>query len=550
MLPSMGEHEPAADVAPPEGAAAAAGSAGVERVFDLVNQDLPGQQEAVRQRLAKAAAQKVVAHPSMQERQRRGRVARAEVPRDHLGVWKPDPDRPDPVELLVGQEASRVQELVPVRHARMATSAFAFYRGAALVMASDLAGMPRSGLDVQLCGDAHLSNFGLFAAPDRSVVFDVNDFDETNPGPFEWDVMRLATSFVLAGRDNGLPQKVGRAAAGKVASSYRESMAGFAKKGELEIWYDRIDLDRLIAALRQLPSATGTQNAKREAKAEATLAGAVAKARLRDAWSAIEKITEVVEGRRRFRSQPPLLVRLDVTAEVANVINGLFRQYRATLQEDRQELLKRYQIIDMGHKVVGVGSVGLLAFVLLLRGRDEDDLMVLQVKQAQASVLEAFTRRSVFTKHGHRVVAGQRMMQAASDSFLGWIDGPGGRSFYVRQLRDMKWAPDPSSLSGQRLRRYAMLCGHTLAQAHARSGDSIAISAYLGTGSSFDKAVRAFAQAYAEQSERDFAQFTQAIADGRISAHEDAGGAEGIAAAQQVTTRPAKPKRAKGKPVS
>ena len=258
----------------------------------------------------------------------------------------------------------------------------------------------------------------------------------------------------------------------------------------------------------------------------------------------------MVEGRRRFRSQPPLLVRLDVTAEVASVINGLFREYRATLQEDRQELLKRYQIIDMGHKVVGVGSVGLLAFVLLLRGRDEDDLMVLQVKQAQASVLEAFTRRSVFTKHGHRVVAGQRMMQAASDSFLGWIDGPAGRSFYVRQLRDMKWSPDPSSLSSQRLRRYAVLCGHTLAQAHARSGDSIAISAYLGTGGSFDKAVRAFAQAYAEQSERDFAQFTQAIADGRISAHEDAGGAEGIAAAQQVAARPGKPKRAKGKPVS
>ena len=233
MLPSMSEHEPAADVAPPKAATAAGGSAGVETVFDLVNQDLPGQQEAVRQRLAKAAAQKVVAHPSMQERQRRGRVARAEVPRERLAVWKPAADRPDPVGLLVGQEASRVQELVPVRHARMATSAFAFYRGAALVMASDLAGMPRSGLDVQLCGDAHLSNFGLFAAPDRSVVFDVNDFDETNPGPFEWDVMRLATSFVLAGRDNGLPQKVGLAAAGQVASVVSRVDGGFRREGRV-----------------------------------------------------------------------------------------------------------------------------------------------------------------------------------------------------------------------------------------------------------------------------------------------------------------------------
>ncbi len=518
----------------PAGAETSIDLRGVATVPDVVGEDLVGQMEAIRQRLGRAAAQKVVPHPTVAERQRQGRVARAQTPREQLAGWEPPAGRADPVALLAGQETSRVQELVPVRHERMATSAFAFYRGAALLMAADLAVMPRSGLDVQLCGDAHLSNFGLFGAPDRSVVFDVNDFDETNPGPFEWDVKRLATSFVLAARDSGFPQKAGWAAAEAASASYRESMAAFAEKPEIAIWYDRIDVGGLVQAIQQLPGGKGKQRAKQDARAEATVQGAVAKARLRDAWSAIEKITEVVDGHRRFRNQPPLLTRLDISAGTAGMINSLFREYRGTLQDDRQELLKRYEIVDMGHKVVGVGSVGLLAFVLLLRGRDEDDLMVLQVKQAQASVLEAYTRKSVFTKHGHRVVTGQRLMQAASDSFLGWIDGPAGRSFYVRQLRDMKWSPEPASLDAERLRRYALLCGHTLARAHARSGDAIAVSAYLGTGKSFDKAVVAFAESYADQSEQDYAAFTGAIADGRMIAHEDAGGAEGVAAARQV----------------
>ncbi len=426
----------------------------------------------------------------------------------------------------------------------MATSAFAFYRGAALLMAADLGGMSRSGLQVQLCGDAHMSNFGLFAAPDRSVIFDVNDFDETNPGPFEWDVKRLATSFVLAACDNGLATKAGPAAAEAAAASYRSSMASFANKGELEVWYDRIDVSGMIAAIRDFPGNKGKRGAKKEAKEEATIQGAAAKARLRDAWSAIEKITEVVDGRRRFRDQPPLLTRLDLDADIAAVVNALFREYRATLQDDRQQLLKRYEIVDIGHKVVGVGSVGLLAFVLLLRGRDEQDLMVLQTKQAQASVLEAFTHKSAYAKHGHRVVTGQRLMQAASDSFLGWIDGPAGRSFYVRQLRDMKWSPDPAWFTKERLQAYAQLCGHTLAHAHARSGDAIAISAYLGTGKSFDKAIRAFAESYADQSNKDFAEFTGAIAAGRLSAHEDAAGVEGSRAAQHLAARPAKTKPA------
>jgi uncharacterized protein (DUF2252 family) len=290
--------------------------------------------------------------------------------------------------------------------------------------------------------------------------------------------------------------------------------------------------------VRDLPSGKGKSGAKKrskaKAKAEAEIQRDAAKARLRDAWSAIEKITEVVDGQRRFRDEPPLLTRLDLVQDAAAQINSLFREYRATLQDDRQELLKRYEIIDMGHKVVGVGSVGLLAFVVLLRGRDEDDLMVLQVKQAQASVLEAYTRKSAYTKHGHRVVTGQRLMQAASDSFLGWIDGPAGRSFYVRQLRDMKWSPDPATLNKKGIGRYAVLCGHALARAHARSGDAIAISAYLGTGKRFDKAITAFAESYADQTEQDFAAFTTAIADGRLSAHEDDRGSEGIRAVKAL----------------
>ena len=502
---------------------------------------LAAQQEALRARAAKASAQKVVPHPTVPERQRTGRVARAATPREDLGVWQAPADRADPVALLTGQEGSRVAELVPVRHARMATSGFAFYRGAALVMAADLATRPRSGLQVQLCGDAHLSNFGLFAAPDRSVIFDVNDFDETNPGPFEWDVQRLATSFVLAARDNAMTDKAGAEAAQMVCSSYRQSMAKFAQQREVDIWYDRVDATGLVNATQAPSSGTKALKAKDQAKAQEAVAGATSKARLRDAWSAVAKITEVVDGHRQFRQDPPLLVRLAVSDEVRAVVNSLFREYRATLQDDRQELLKRYEIVDVGHKVVGVGSVGLLAFVLLLRGRDEDDLMVLQVKQAQASVLEAYTHASVFTKHGHRVVTGQRLMQAASDSFLGWIDGPMGRSFYVRQLRDMKWSPDPSSLTGKALPAYAALCGLTLARAHARSGDAVAMAAYLGNGAAFDKATTAFAVSYADQAAQDFAAFTAAIADGRLIAHEDSAGAESVTAARQM----ADPKRGK-----
>jgi uncharacterized protein (DUF2252 family) len=509
-----------AAVTPANNSGTSAPAATVNSTADVLTQDLTVAQESVLEQIAKAGAQKPVPHPSVAEREQTGRAARATTPRGKLAAWSPGPDRVDAVSLLLSQETSRVQELVPVRHARMATSAFAFYRGAALVMAADLAPGPRSGLDAQLCGDAHLSNFGLFAAPDRSVIFDVNDFDETNPGPFEWDVKRLATSFILAGRDNKLPDAIGQVAAESACTAYRNSMASYATSREIDIWYDRVDAAGVLESFQQRSPKALTAKAAR--KAQAILDKSVAKARSRDAWSVIEKITEVVDGQRQFLNQPPLLTRLALDDDTRALVNRIFREYRSTLQEDRQELLKRYEIIDMGHKVVGVGSVGLLAFVLLMRGRDDNDLMVLQVKQAQQSVLEAFTHKSGYTKHGHRVVAGQRLMQAASDSFLGWIDGPGGRSFYVRQLRDMKWSPDPSNLNAERLQRFALICGHTLARAHARSGDAIAISAYLGTSRAFDKAIAAFAVAYADQMESDYAEFTQAIADGHIDAGENA----------------------------
>ena len=467
-------------------------------------------------------AHKPVPHPSLEERERSGRVARAITPREEMRVWNPPADRRNPVDILSKQDESRVQALVPVRHARMAVSAFTFYRGSAAVMAADLAATPLTGLTVQLCGDAHLSNFGLFASPDRSVIFDVNDFDETHPGPFEWDVKRLATSFVLAARDNGMTDAEGRTAASVAAATYRESMLGYAAMPELEIWYDRVDGSFIASAIQALRFEKQVNGKKARAAAERSVQDAITKARTRDAWSAISKITEVVDGKRRFRNDPPLLTRLDIGDEAWAVITGLFREYRATLQEDRQELLKRYELIDMGHKVVGVGSVGLLAFVLLLRGRDDNDLIVLQVKQAQSSVLEAYTRKSQFSKHGHRVVAGQRLMQAASDSFLGWIEGPGGRNYYVRQLRDMKWSPDPSTLVGERLGRYAVLCGHTLARAHARSGDAVAIASYLGKGRAFDAAIAEFGISYAEQVQADYSEFTAAIADGRTEAKESA----------------------------
>ena len=445
---------------------------------------------------------------TVDERAELGRAARQTVPRAALGEWSASPERPDPITLLQDQEATRVPWLLPLRHERMGVSAFTFYRGTALVMATDLASMPNTGLTVQLCGDAHLSNFGLFAAPDRQPVFDLNDFDETNPGPFEWDVQRLAVSFALAAEDNKLTDEIGTEAVGIVARQYRDSMAAYAAATDLDIWYDCIDASQLTA----WAAASGKKKVLRG------VTDAVGKARKRDAWSALSKLTHVVDGQRQFIDNPPVVIHVPETTGVHETIDYAFGHYRESLLADRQFLLSRYRPIDLGHKVVGVGSVGLLAWVVLLQGRDANDLIALQIKQAQASVLEAFTAPSAYPHHGQRVVEGQRLIQAASDTFLGWTSGPLGREYYVRQLRDMKWSPDPSVLGPDALRVYAGLCGHVLARAHARSGDPIAISAYLGSGDAFEKAVIAFSKAYVPRVRADFAEFEAAMADGRLAA--------------------------------
>jgi uncharacterized protein (DUF2252 family) len=444
---------------------------------------------------------------TLEEREAAGKAARERRPRTSLANFAPAADRPDPVALLAGQEDVRVQALLPLRHERMSVSPFTFYRGSAVVMANDLGAMPNSGLMTQICGDAHLSNFGLFAAPDRSVVFDINDFDETNPGPFEWDVYRLAASFVLAGREVNLEQQAIANAAMAVGFSYRTQMASYATMPDLEVWYDRVSVD----VLQQWAKQEGLRDGGKRVQAGA------AKARTRDAWSAISKMTEVVDGQRQFKNMAPVLMRVPLDSEGFTIISKVLDEYRETLAPDRSQLIRRYRIIDFAHKVVGVGSVGLLAFVILMQGRDANDLLVLQVKQAVNSVLEPFTAPSEYPFSGERVVAGQQIMQAASDVFLGWIRGPRGKDFYVRQLRDMKFSFDPSTFTDSTLFAYAIACGRTLARAHARAGDSVAISAYLGTSSKFDKGIRDFSLAYAEQVQKDFAAYSAAIAAGTVA---------------------------------
>lgn len=404
--------------------------------------------------------------------------------------------------------------LLPLRHHRMAANPFAFLRGAAAVMAVDLGARPTTGLNTQLCGDAHLSNLGIFAGPDRALLFDINDFDETAPGPFEWDVMRLATSFLVAARQAGHPAKFGATLPGIVASSYQEAMASFALKKDLDMWYFRIDTN----LMRRWAERDGVRGSGRRLRSTEQAA------RARSGWSAVQKLTHLENGVPRFNNQPPLLVSLGMQSDARPIVEKMFNAYKDTLGVDRRELLHRYTVVDLGHKVVGVGSVGLLAFVVLLQGRDESDLLVLQAKQAVTSVLAPFTKLAVPEPPGRRVVTGQQVMQAASDAFLGWVDGPNGRSFYVRQLRDMKWAPDPLAMNRSAYEGYAALCGTALARAHARSGDAIAISAYLGTSTRFAESVTQFAQAYAVQNDRDYQEFCEAIAAGRITVGEDAEG--------------------------
>jgi uncharacterized protein (DUF2252 family) len=447
--------------------------------------------------------------PGYQNRHERGRAARQLVPRGSHAEWAPASDRPDPVELLQAQARNRIQELLPIRYGRMMASPFAFLRGSAIVMAQDLASTPNSGIRAQLCGDAHLLNFGAYASPERALLFDLNDFDETLPGPWEWDVKRLAASFVVAGRDNGFDAADCRNAARAVTASYRRRMAEFSEMGELEVWYSRVGEEEVKGLLTEARAGKSTSN---------KLSKNVRKARGRDSLQALSKLTRVVDGRRIIDDDPPLLVRIPEGDELRVQVNAILESYKRTLQEDRRHLLERYRFVDAARKVVGVGSVGTRAYVVLLEGRDQDDPLFLQVKEAGPSVLEGYVESNTYEHHGHRVVAGQRLMQAASDIFLGWFRGSEGRDFYWRQLKDMKGSAKVEDMSADELVLYAGICGWALARAHARSGDRVEIAAYLGKSERFDRAIADFAEAYADQNERDHQALCAAIASGRLPA--------------------------------
>jgi uncharacterized protein (DUF2252 family) len=462
-----------------------------------------------------------VAHLSVEERVARGKAARSNVPRSSHAAFEPAADRPDPVALLEEQSATRVPELVPIRYGRMLDSPFAFLRGSALIMASDLARTPVSGIRAQLCGDAHLANFGLFASPDRRLVFDLNDFDETLAGPWEWDLKRLAASMVVAGRENGLSQQERADVVLEAVGTYRSSMRAFAAMNNLEVFYARLDAD---GALDRLGDRVSRQIRKNYSKT-------VAKARTSDSVKALSKLTTTVDGELRIASDPPLIQTLEDLLpgqegdQYRASLHFLLRQYRSTLDRDRREALEGFRIVDLARRVGGVGSVGTRAWIFLMLGRDSQDPLFLQFKEAQPSVLERFLHKSRYRNHGQRVVSGQRLMQASSDIFLGWqrVLFPDGvkRDFYARQLKDWKgsFAVEGARASGMRI--YARACSWTLARAHARSGDRIAIAAYLGAGDPFDRAIHAFSEAYADQNERDHAALVDAVKGGRVAAEAD-----------------------------
>jgi uncharacterized protein (DUF2252 family) len=472
--------------------------------------------EAVSYGLHRARLEAVPTALSPAERVARGKAARAAVPRDSHAMFRPAADRPDPVSLLEGQAASRVPELLPIRYGRMLASPFAFFRGAALPMASDLAATPASGLTVQACGDAHLSNFGMFASPERRLVFDINDFDETLPAPWEWDVKRLAASAEVAARDNGFARKERRGVVRAAVARYREVIRRLAGLGDLETWQSSSEVDQLRERYQ------GILDRRERSLADADLA----RARDRAGLQALDKLIAATGGKPRFADEPPLLVPVaaltggQASAGLESHLSGIVASYRRTLESDRQFLVAQYQVADMARKVVGVGSVGMRCFVILLLGRDARDRLFLQVKEAVPSVLAEFAGATAYPSQGQRVVAGQRLMQAASDFFLGWHrtrSGP-AHDYYVRQLRDWKFSLAVEEMDPGTMRTYAQLCGQTLARAHARSGDRIAIAAYLGASDVFDRAVADFAAAYADQNERDLASLAAAVESGRVEA--------------------------------
>jgi uncharacterized protein (DUF2252 family) len=450
------------------------------------------------------------------ERAARGKRARKAVPRAAHGSWEPSAGRADPVELLERQAASRVAELIPIRHGRMLVSPFSYFRGAALSMACDLATTPVSGLDVQLCGDAHLSNFGIFGSPERHLVFDINDFDETARGPWEWDVKRLATSLEVAGRENGFTRTDRSRIVRLAARSYRETIRELSRMSMLEVWYQHLDLDELAPRFRSLLDRKKTPSVWR----------AIAKARAHDHLQAFEKLAVVVDGECRIVADPPLIVPVEEfvagfePSVISEALETLIASYRRTLLPNQQHLLEQYRLAHLARKVVGVGSVGTEAWILLLLdGRGSP--LLLQVKEAQASVLEEFASVTKFSQHGERVVVGQQLIQEASDIFLGWEQFAWqGRTLdvYIRQLKDWKGSADVAGMTTAGMALWAQMCGWTLARAHARTGDRIAIAAYLGSSDEFDHAISAFAVIYADQNERDHRTFRDAVASGRLAA--------------------------------
>ena len=490
----------------------------------------------------------VIAHPSLADRRAKGVDARSSTPPSSHAGWEPTTGRPDPVALLEAQNTTREPDLVPVRHGRMVVSPFTFYRGAAKIMAADLAGTPTAGLDVQLCGDAHLSNFGAFASPERRLLFDLNDFDETLPGPFEYDVKRMAASFTIAGRNNGLTKAQGATVTRASVRAYREAMATFADMRTMDLWYAHLSEDDVRAAIAKVaPTGHGKQDgkSKKDGKGKGAKGGrdketdkewaraakqsdkSLRKAHTRDSLQALSKLGELVDGRYRIVSQPPVVIPArDLAAaygmtedEIETVIRDQFREYRATLQDDRRRLLERFEIIDMARKVVGVGSVGTRAFIVLLQGKDAQDPLFLQVKEATRSVLEDHLPKSRYRNPGERVVQGQRMMQAASDIYLGWTKGvQADRHYYWRQLRDMKASALVDTMAAPILELYAGLCGWTLARAHARSGDAVAITEYLGSDDTFDRSITDFSERYANQNELDYQALVDAIRAGKVPA--------------------------------
>jgi uncharacterized protein (DUF2252 family) len=461
---------------------------------------------------------------TVEERVERGKSARATSPRRAHGSWKPSLVRPDPVTLLEEQAKTRVPELVPIRHGRMLASPFSFYRGGALIMASDLSTTPSSGITVQCCGDAHLSNFGLFGTPERQLVFDVNDFDETLPGPWEWDVKRLAASLEVAGRDRGFTADDRRAMVIGGVSSYRNQIRIAAEMNTLDVWYQHVEAGQLLDAVAHLITSKGIS------KKEGRLAERdIAKARTRTSVEVLIKRTSDVDGYLRITPDPPLVVPIEDVFGVdrdfgGQAIAALLEEYVGTLAHDRHPL-EEFRYVDAARKVVGVGSVGTRCFILLLVGRDDTDPLFLQVKEAEPSVLERFVGKSEYGNHGERVVVGQRAMQATSDIFLGWqrVTGADGveRDYYIRQFHDWKGSLEVENMQASGATLYAQLCGGVLARAHARWGDRVAIGAYLGKGDIFDEAIADFAVAYADQNERDFEALQRAVKDGRVAAELD-----------------------------